>query len=421
MGLKVRDVYEVPAAEIILTAHRELEKLVCTGRENALKPQLDALWAQLAYEGLWYEPLLAALNAFMDQVSRRVEGEITMRLYKGERRARSPRSSPQRDLRPQHGDLRRRRVLLAGRRPGLHRALLAAEPHGPPHRGRPGARVRRGGPPILPVDAAVGAGLRARRARSARPAARAGGGARRARRAIDGGAPPLRLRAGAPAALRDAAVVAGGKLVLATADAVAYSLALPQMRVVHDRRPPGLDGALGAPLANAGLLRDGEGWRAVVLPSLGDVAAGIGPGPAAIRADGRRIAAAVEGAVEEWDLGDPNPVARHEGWVSALCYDGDGGLLAAAGARVGAPGLDAGAGPAIVSLAGAAAAPRAVARHEDGSISVWERGSDEPVAAWTAPPGHRCAGPQRRRGAGRPRSPRRATSPPPAWPAPRTA
>ncbi len=88
VGLKVRDVYEVPAAEIILTAHRELEKLVCTGRENALKPQLDALWAQLAYEGLWYEPLLAALNAFMEQVNRRVEGEITMRLYKGERRRR---------------------------------------------------------------------------------------------------------------------------------------------------------------------------------------------------------------------------------------------------------------------------------------------------------------------------------------------
>jgi len=83
VGLKVRDLYEVPAAEIILDAHRELEKLVCTGRENALKPTLDALWAQLAYEGLWYEPLLQDLNAFMDQVNGKVEGEITMRLYKG--------------------------------------------------------------------------------------------------------------------------------------------------------------------------------------------------------------------------------------------------------------------------------------------------------------------------------------------------
>jgi argininosuccinate synthase len=83
VGLKVRDLYEVPAAAVILDAHRELEKLVCTGRENALKPTLDALWAQLAYEGLWYEPLLADLNAFMDRVNAKVEGEITMRLYKG--------------------------------------------------------------------------------------------------------------------------------------------------------------------------------------------------------------------------------------------------------------------------------------------------------------------------------------------------
>ena len=83
VGLKVRDIYEVPAAAVILTAHRELEKLVCTGRENALKPQLDSLWAQLAYEGLWHEPLLDDLNAFMDRVNERVEGSITMRLYKG--------------------------------------------------------------------------------------------------------------------------------------------------------------------------------------------------------------------------------------------------------------------------------------------------------------------------------------------------
>lgn len=83
VGLKVRDIYEVPAAEVLLTAHRELEKLVCTGRENALKPNLDSLWAQLAYEGLWHEPLLEDLNAFMDKVNEKVEGEITMRLYKG--------------------------------------------------------------------------------------------------------------------------------------------------------------------------------------------------------------------------------------------------------------------------------------------------------------------------------------------------
>src|SRR5204863_9343650 len=83
VGLKVRDVYEVPAAEVILTAHGELEKLVCTGRENALKPTLDALWAELVYDGLWHEPLLADLNAFIERLNERVEGEVGLTLYKG--------------------------------------------------------------------------------------------------------------------------------------------------------------------------------------------------------------------------------------------------------------------------------------------------------------------------------------------------
>jgi hypothetical protein len=204
-------------------------------------------------------------------------------------------------------------------------------------------------------------------------------------RAVEDGAAPLRLRSGAPAALRDATVVAGGTLVLATAAGVAYSMALPQLQVVHDRRPPGLDLAVGAPLANAGLLRADDGWRAVVLPSLGDVAAGLGPGPVAIRADGRRLAAAVDDGVEEWDLGTPDPVARHEGVPAALCYAGDGTLLVAAGARVGRPGAEPATGSAITALAGAAAAPRAVARHEDGSVSVWEVGSNDPIGAWPSP------------------------------------
>jgi argininosuccinate synthase len=83
VGLKVRDLYEVPAAHVILTAHRELEKLVCTGRQNALKPTLDALWAQLVYEGLWYEPTLQDLNAYMRSVNAQVEGEVSVKLYKG--------------------------------------------------------------------------------------------------------------------------------------------------------------------------------------------------------------------------------------------------------------------------------------------------------------------------------------------------
>jgi argininosuccinate synthase len=93
VGLKVRDLYEVPAATIILTAHKELEKLVGTIHQNNFKHGLDHQWAFLVYAGLWHEPLLGDLNAFMDSVNEQVTGTITMRLFKGTARA-VARSSP---------------------------------------------------------------------------------------------------------------------------------------------------------------------------------------------------------------------------------------------------------------------------------------------------------------------------------------
>ncbi len=93
VGLKVRDLYEVPAAEILLTAHQELEKLVCTIHQNEFKHVLDRKWAYLVYAGLWHEPLRSDLDAYMQSVNDQVTGEITMRLYKGSARA-VVRSSP---------------------------------------------------------------------------------------------------------------------------------------------------------------------------------------------------------------------------------------------------------------------------------------------------------------------------------------
>jgi argininosuccinate synthase len=83
VGLKVRDVYEVPAAAIVLTAHQELEKLVGTIHQNLFKAGLDRQWAFLVYAGLWYEPLLGDLDAYMDRVNEQVTGTITLKLYKG--------------------------------------------------------------------------------------------------------------------------------------------------------------------------------------------------------------------------------------------------------------------------------------------------------------------------------------------------
>jgi argininosuccinate synthase len=83
VGLKVRDIYEVPAAAILLPAHQELEKLVGTIHQNQFKPGLDQKWAYLVYAGLWWEPLRADLDAYMDAVNDQVTGEIGLQLYKG--------------------------------------------------------------------------------------------------------------------------------------------------------------------------------------------------------------------------------------------------------------------------------------------------------------------------------------------------
>ena len=83
LGLKAREIYEHPAASIILTAHQDLEALVLTRKERDLKRLIDSAWAELVYQGLIDEPLVAALNAFIDKTQERVDGSITMRLYKG--------------------------------------------------------------------------------------------------------------------------------------------------------------------------------------------------------------------------------------------------------------------------------------------------------------------------------------------------
>ena len=93
VGLKVRDIYEVPAAAIILTAHQELEKLVGTIHQNQLKPFLDQRWAYLVYAGLWWEPLREDLDAYMEAANAQVTGTIGLKLYKGSVRV-VTRSSP---------------------------------------------------------------------------------------------------------------------------------------------------------------------------------------------------------------------------------------------------------------------------------------------------------------------------------------
>ena len=83
VGLKVRDIYEAPAAALLLPAHRELERLVGTIHQNQFKPELDRKWAYLVYAGLWWEPLREDIQAYIEHVNRQVTGKIGLKLYKG--------------------------------------------------------------------------------------------------------------------------------------------------------------------------------------------------------------------------------------------------------------------------------------------------------------------------------------------------
>ena len=83
MGLKSREIYEAPAATILLKVHRDLEQFCLTKEEIQLKRQLDAHWAKLVYHGEWFHPLKEAIDAFIASTQRVVSGEYVIELYKG--------------------------------------------------------------------------------------------------------------------------------------------------------------------------------------------------------------------------------------------------------------------------------------------------------------------------------------------------
>ena len=83
LGLKVRENYECPAPSVLYPAHAALEALVFTKEERAFKRLVDDKWADLAYAGLWLDPLKWDLDAFIQKTQERVTGEVIVRLYKG--------------------------------------------------------------------------------------------------------------------------------------------------------------------------------------------------------------------------------------------------------------------------------------------------------------------------------------------------
>ncbi len=83
VGLKSREVYEAPAALILIEAHKDLEKLVYTPRELRFKRLCDTTWSDLVYQGLWIEPLREELEILGTTLNRWVKGRVWVKLYKG--------------------------------------------------------------------------------------------------------------------------------------------------------------------------------------------------------------------------------------------------------------------------------------------------------------------------------------------------
>lgn len=83
VGMKSRGVYEAPAATLLYFAHNELESMTIDRDTAHYKELIAHKYAELAYNGLWFNPLREALDAFIDVTQKYVTGSVTVKLYKG--------------------------------------------------------------------------------------------------------------------------------------------------------------------------------------------------------------------------------------------------------------------------------------------------------------------------------------------------
>ena len=83
VGIKSREVYEAPGATALIAAHEELENLTLERDVNRYKRGLEAEWAGLVYDGLWFSGLKRSLDAFIDHTQEHVSGDIRLSLQGG--------------------------------------------------------------------------------------------------------------------------------------------------------------------------------------------------------------------------------------------------------------------------------------------------------------------------------------------------
>jgi argininosuccinate synthase len=83
VGIKSRELYEAPAAVVLIQAHQALEEIILTRGEAEAGRELSAKWARLVYDGLWFSPLREAYDAFFAQTQKLVTGDVRVTLRSG--------------------------------------------------------------------------------------------------------------------------------------------------------------------------------------------------------------------------------------------------------------------------------------------------------------------------------------------------
>ncbi len=83
VGIKSREVYETPGALALIKAHKELEDMTLPRELIHFKRPLEQKFADMTYNGGWYDPLMDALRAFMAETQNQVSGEVRLKFFKG--------------------------------------------------------------------------------------------------------------------------------------------------------------------------------------------------------------------------------------------------------------------------------------------------------------------------------------------------
>lgn len=83
VGIKSREIYETPAILVLMHAHRDLESLTLTADVTRYKRGIEETYSEMIYNGLWYNPLKTALDAFIQDTQKRVTGTVRLKMFKG--------------------------------------------------------------------------------------------------------------------------------------------------------------------------------------------------------------------------------------------------------------------------------------------------------------------------------------------------